>query len=80
LRFDFEDNFGLDHQDLNTIAIESVPVVGIPINVPIGDIPAAGEGFRAWYILQHYNIWNGCFRPFHTKVTLYYDLATRKFI
>jgi hypothetical protein len=69
LYLEYEDNFGLDHGDLeDTLA-----------GIKYGNLPLAGIGFRSWYLLQHNKQWNGAYKPFHTRVSLQLDATTRTF-
>jgi hypothetical protein len=69
LSYDFEDNFGLDHGDLDDRLM----------GIRYGSLPVAGIGFRAWYILQHDTRWRGAHRPFHTRVSLQLNASTKTF-
>jgi hypothetical protein len=69
LFYDYEDNFGLDHGDLED-------KIG---GIKYGNLPIFGSGFKAWYILQHDKRWNGAHKPFHTKVSLQMNATTKVF-
>lgn len=56
-QFTFYDNFGLDSKDVEEY----------------GGFPIVGKGFKAWYILQHYDEYHGRYKPFRTVVTVDYD-------
>ena len=46
-------------------------LTGAPDIVKFGDKPFAGDGFKAWYILQHYR--NA--KPFVTEVKISYPIS-----
>lgn len=59
LHFKFIDTFGLDEKDIDE-----------PKNLPLGvKIPyGVMQGFRSWYILQHYEAYDGRYKPLNTIV------------
>lgn len=55
LRFHIYDHFGLDKPDVLPKGMKNY-----------GDL----AGFRAWFTLQHYDLFNGKYRPFITQMNI----------
>jgi hypothetical protein len=77
LVYTITDDFGLDWADIEVHGDDLFPPIG---RLPLDPIPLfAGEGFKAWYILQHYR----SSVPFFVEVKLEFgfdDGANRDFI
>lgn len=56
LRFTLYDIYGLDSTDIENTVKYVVPV-------------GAVQGFRSWYIHQHYNLYGGAYQPYFSYVT-----------
>ena len=64
LKYTFYDHYGLDKEDIEKFGGKK--------------ILSAGKGFRAWYILQHYDKYKSKYKPFVTYIEFTQDTIVKK--